>query len=264
MQLRPGGASAEHQRLDALVDTFAALALRPSSHRTYSSLLKQYHFFCAATGADDAIAIDERRLCAACISFCSRRSVKSLPNFVAALQWWHTNQGFGPLPRGPIFKRVQRGLRNVFGQFDKERPAHALSLTDLYHILPTLDLTKYDDARSWCALLFGFYGLLRIGEYTGDSMFLRVRSVAIADDGITLTIPWSKTDISPVNVRIAARGDLLCPVAAARHLSSFFTTPRSPDAAFFANRLDTDRAIPNQDFIGWLKGRCVAIRKSVV
>jgi len=154
---------------------------------------------------------------------------------------------------------VQRGLRNVFGQFDKERPAHALSLADLYHILPTLDLSKYDDARNWCALLFGFYGLLRIGEYTGDNMFLRVRSVAVADDGITLTIPWSKTDISPVNVRIAARGDLLCPVAAARHFASFFKATRSPDAAFFANRLDTDRAISNQDFISWLKDRSTAI-----
>jgi integrase len=239
------------------------LALPPGSHRTYTSILKQYLSFCAATGADAATVINERRLCAACISFCSRRSVNSLPNFVSALQWWHTNQGFGPLPRGPIYKRVQRGLRNVFGQFDKQRPAHALSLTNLYHILSTLDLTKFDDARNWCAILFAFYGLLRISEYTGDTMFLRVRSVVIADDstGITLTIPWSKTDISPVHVRIAARGDLLCPVAAARHLSSFFTATRtrSPDAAFFANRLDTDRAISNQDFTSWLKGRCTAI-----
>ena len=147
----------------------------------------------------------------------------------------------------------------MFGQFDKQRPAHAVSLTELYHVLPTLDLTKFDDARNWCAILFAFYGLLRISEYTGNTMFIRVRSVAIANDGITLTIPWSKTDISPVNVRIAARGDVLCPVAAARHLSSFFAATRSPDAAFFANRLDTDRAISNQDFVSWLKGRCTAI-----
>jgi integrase len=257
--LRPGGANAEHERLDALVDVFAALALRPSSHRTYTSILKHYFFFCAATAVDSAIAIDERRLCAAAISFCSRCSVNSLPNFVSALQWWHTNQAYGPLPRGPTYKRVQRGLRSVFGQFDKQQPAHALSLANLSHILATLDLDRYEDARNWCAILFAFYGLLRIGEYTGDAMFLRVRGVVIADDGITLTIPWSRTDTSPVNVRIAARNDLLCPVRAARHFSSFFKSTRSPDSAFFTTRTDTDRAISNQDFIGWLKGRATAI-----
>jgi len=257
--------------VSSLVPVFERLALRHGTNKTYASLLRHYERFCRDTGRDPCQPISETRLCEAAIYFCSQRSVQGLATYVSALQWWHTVSGFGPLHRGGLYSRVRKGLGNVYGQFDKAEPAFALSLHQVYEFFPHLSLRAFDDARNWCALLFGFFGLLRVGEYTSASsakVHLRVKHVAATAEGICLVVPFSKTSLTPTAVRICARGDILCPVAAYRHYLSFFRRPRSPDEPFFTTSPHLDPSSPSLSsvrsltpdvFTKWLKHQAVRI-----
>lgn len=245
-----------------MVGIFAGLAIRPTSRRTYQSALRFYADYCVATGRSWWLAIDETNLCSAMVWFCSRRSVKTLSSYLSALQYWHDSCSFGPLPKGILFRRTRKGLENVYSQFDHVRPAHAITLADIARILPLLDLRSFVDARNWCCLLFGFYGLLRVGEYTGTvskPAKLSVKHVVIDPTGIQLTIPWSKTDVTAATVRFCSRADILDPYAAARHYSSFFTSPRRATDPFFAADRTGEAPLTAQSFATWLKFRCATI-----
>jgi hypothetical protein len=130
MQLRGGPNYGEV--VSSLVPIFERLALRNGSKRTYADLLRHYDRFCSDTGRDPRARISETRLCEAAIYFCSQRTVRSLGNYASALQWWHTVSGFGPLPRDGLYHRVTKGLRNVYGQFDKSEPACRQPQSDLF------------------------------------------------------------------------------------------------------------------------------------
>lgn len=246
-----------------MVPLFERLSLRRSTHQKYKQLLEHYKRFCADTGRDPAGAISETRLCEAAIYFCSQRSVNSLGNYISALQWWHKAGGFGSLPRGGLYERVRKGLFNVYSQFDKSQPAFALSLGNIYSTFFHLSFLSFEDSRNWCALLFGFFGLLRIGEYSASSpsaVKLRVKHVRIESDrtGIRLTIPFSKTETRPTTIFICRRPDILCPVAAMIHYLSFLPH-RDPDEPFFTSSLSSRASLTPDAFCKWLKHQAVRI-----
>lgn len=74
-----------------------------------------------------------------------------------------------------------------------------------------LNLSQFEDARDWCAFIFAFFGLLRIGEYTNGSMLMQDIVANAPSDRIRLSIPFSKTTNFTVTLDLAARTDELCP-----------------------------------------------------
>ena len=227
-------------------------SVRAGTRSTYSSLLRFYHRFCTQCGLDPGVPITEERLCCAAINFCSLRSCRGLDSYFSAIGWWHKAAGYGALPlHGVTYYRVKRGLINIFGQFDRETPAPAISLDQLATMLPFIDLETFDGARGWCALLFAFFGLLRIREYTGDKMALRVEHVRAEAGGIVLTVPWSKADAHPAEVRLVARHDRMCPVLAFSVFSGFFRHPRPPRQPFFPSAPSSSAAVCPATFTSW-------------
>ena len=228
----------------------------------YASLLRHYERFCSDTNKDPTVPISEGRLCEAAIYFCSQRSVNGLGSYISVLQWWHSVSNYGELPRSGRFHRVRKGLINVYGQFDKAEPAFALSLQQCNSFISYIDLRSFDNARNWCALLFAFFGLLRVGEYTSSSsskVHLRLKHVTV---GISFVVPYSKTSLTPTTVRICARNDILCPVAACIHYLSFFRRSRSADEPFFVTSSSiesSNHSLTPDTFIKWLKLQSVRI-----
>lgn len=216
MQL-PAGSAGAGQRAATLaraVEVFRALHLRLGTRKTYSAHQRKFVAFAESIGVDPYLPITEHVLCMAAVDFCRTCKCTSLPQYVAALQKFHTNLGHGQLPRGEQYKQTCKGLHNFFGQVDRVEPKHALTLTDLEGILHQLDLRKFEDTCFWATLTTAFFGLLRISEYSDGA--LRDSDVRVVDQGVILTIPFSKTSLLPVEVRLAKRPDLLCPQKAIR------------------------------------------------
>jgi hypothetical protein len=191
------------------VRVFRALHLRLGTRKAYGNHQRKFARLCASIGVDHLEPLSEATLCKAAVDFCMTCKVTSLPQYFAAIQKLHDNNGHGPLPRGAAYKQTCKGLLNFFGQVDKVEPKHALTLENLTAILGKLSMLKFEDVCFWATLITAFFGLLRISEYSSGA--LQQRHVRVADEGVILSIPFSKTDLMPVEVRLSARDDHLCP-----------------------------------------------------
>ena len=199
----------------AAVKAFRALHLRLGTRQAYGGHQRKFVAFAKTIGVDPYLPITEEVLCMAAIDFCRTCKATSLPQYFSAIQKMHTENGFGALPRGDAYKQTVRGLINFFGQVDKVEPKHALTIDDLHGILSQLDLRNFADAAFWSALTTAFFGLLRISEYTDGA--LQAQHVRTVDQGVILAVPFSKTSLQPVEVRLSSRPDLLCPRRALQH-----------------------------------------------
>jgi len=112
----------------------------------------------------------------------------------------------------PAVREVMRGIRNR--QKDRPSPKKApLIDSDLALLVDTLDTTTLAGARDRALLLVGFAAALRRSELVG----IDVEHLAFRPEGLTLTIPFSKTDQAGVGVEIAVPAIPLsryCPVVA--------------------------------------------------
>jgi hypothetical protein len=258
------GARPRAAALGQAVKVFRALHLRLGTRKSYGYLQRKFVAFADSVGIDPHIPIAETTLCMAAVDFCRTCKVTSLPQYMSAVQKFHTDGGYGQLPRGAAYKETCKGLINFFGQVDKVEPKHALTLDNLHGILAQLDLTKLADATFWAALTTAFFGLLRISEYADGA--LKVKDVQVVPEGVILTIPFSKTSLLPVEVRLSARPDDLCPKKAVKHYLNLLgqSSSREAKSAFFARGPEsksskTSSPMTKRHFIDKLKSHVKAL-----
>jgi hypothetical protein len=146
------------------------------------------------------------------VYYIATHKITTLPVYLSALNNWAETNGTAPLPRFKLYERVRRGLNNYFGLTEVVQPKTAITMADLILIYNSIDFTDFGQARDWCMYVFAFFGVLRISEYVSSSF--NHRCVTAHSWGICLTISYSKTCLTPVQVRLARRRDILCPLAA--------------------------------------------------
>ena len=227
--------------------------LRAGTRKTYGASQRKFFAFCDSIGVDGTAPLSEGTLCKAAIAFCRTCKVNSLPQYFAAIQKFHTMAGHGPLPRNEPYRQTCRALINLFGQVDRTEPMHALTLEDLSGIFDQLDLGQFEDVCFWACLTTAFFGLLRVSEYI-DGRLNQQHVRVIPDQGVVLTIPFSKTSLHPVEVRLSARDDFLCPLKAIEHYQIFLgKASQEAKAGFFLAKPRETAALSKAKFIGKLK-----------
>lgn len=192
----------------------------------------------------------------AVVAFAHHRSVNSIPGYLSAIQKLSDDLGYGKLPRGIALDQTIKGLRNYFGGHDVVKPKVALSIEDLLAIRERLNMQHFESARVWCAITLAYFALLRVGEYADGA--LRLDCIRVSDAGIILTIPFSKTTRHEVEVRVARRDDILCPVLALQDYLSFLPTTRSKTASLFVSSRSSSTAWSRAAFATALKS-CVKL-----
>jgi hypothetical protein len=111
-----------------------------------------------------------------------------------------------------------------------------------------MHLSQFADARDWCAYVFAFFGLLRLREYTDGR--LQFQHVSCHDWGIQLTIPFSKTSLQPVTIKLSTRPDIFCPVRAFdTYLAHIPPRLRIPSTAFFRSTPATTTALSSSSYL---------------
>jgi hypothetical protein len=114
--------------------------------------------------------------------------------------------------------------------------------------------------------MLAFFGLLRVNEYMNGG--LRHRHVRPHPQGVSITIPYSKTDLSEVTIDIARRGDDLCPSRALAQYFAFFAAhsslPQLPDDPLFITRQQYAFAtMTDGDFLSVVRSYIRALAPSV-
>ena len=127
---------------------------------------------------------------------------------------YYAEHELGPLARGRKYAQTMKGLRNFFGLSESVTPKTAVTwqqLTQLVDHLATIS-DRFVATRDTCLYLFSFYALLRLRECVSPRLTWSM--VRVHEWGVELVVPYSKTNLRPVSVRIVARPDSYCPVKA--------------------------------------------------
>jgi hypothetical protein len=234
------------------------MALKVNTRKSYASMHRTFMQFCTQHSIDAWAPLSEEQLCLAMIAYVQTHKVTSLPTYLSALANWAQEHELGPLPRGRRFERVKKGIGNVFGLSESSQSKAALTLSDLAAIHSSLQPRDFDDTRDWCAYVFAFFGLLRLSEFIGAQ--LRFEYIERRDWGVRITVPFSKTNLQPVQVGLVRRDDLFCPVRAYDAYVALIPRPlRLPNLAFFRAAAGRSTPLSRQQFVDALKRRVQSV-----
>jgi len=251
--------------LNRLVSIFSRCSLRPNTSNTYACHQRSYVKLCGTLNTDPDEPLTEHRFCALIICYCLTHKITTLPAFISAIARYYEDNGWGELPRKLLFQRVRRGVLNFYGHLNQSVPKAAITVNDLLLFHSRLNHSSFSDARDWCAFLFAFFALLRVGEYTNGRLQLRDVQFNAFSDRVRLTIAFSKTQCYLVIIDISARSDVLCP---RRALINYLTLlpatahahPRSP---LFVISTSDLRPLSDVSFIARLRALMSVCRPGV-
>lgn len=232
------------------------MALQVNSRNTYATHHKTYLKFCLEVNHDPLDAITEHLLCAAMVFYARTHKITSLPQYISAVANWHHEHELGELPRERLYYRVQKGLGNVFGLSETVEPKAAITLEDLSNIYSRLEHNSFAGARDWLCYIMAFFGLLRIHEYIGSS--LKFSHVNLHSWGLGINIPFSKTSLQPVCVRIVKRdaNDIFDPVTAYLNYIAFIPVKlRHGNMPFVLHHNDRSAPLPDHIYVQTFKLR---------
>jgi integrase len=153
-----------------------------------------------------------------CWLFVHDRKITGLDSWLSGVAAFAKSLNLPPLPRNALFKDVRAGLANIVGQVDTRAPAATITEIDLALLRDTLDLSAPHDLEFWVGCLLGFQGLLRASEFCGGG--LAFGHLVFHGKGVQISIPFSKTTLTPATIALVRRDDPLCPWRALRLLAS--------------------------------------------
>ena len=106
-------------------------------------------------------------------------------------------------------QRLLRGIKRVQGTNQTKRLPITSTLLQL--ILQSLDLSIYEHAMLWAACCLGFFGFLRAGEFTINSLF---------DPDIHITVQDIQVDsrTGPTSIRVHLKGSKTDPFRQGCHI----------------------------------------------
>ncbi len=207
---------------------YAAASRSEATWRAYQHDWQRFATWCASVG-QPALPGSASTICAFLATEADAGlAAATLTRRLAAIRVVHQGNQQPSSHDAPAVREVMRGIRNR--QKGRPSPKKApLMDTDLTLLVDTLDMTTLAGTRDRALLLIGFAAALRRSELVG----IDVEHLTFRPEGLTLTIPFSKTDQAGNGAEIAVPAIPLsryCPVAA---LKSWLTVAGITEGAVF-------------------------------
>ena len=194
-------------------------------------------------------------MCSAAADYCSSHKHTTLPTYIAALSHYHIAAGHGVLPRSHMYMKVTQGIKNFYGFIEQQQPKQALTIHNLVTLHASMNFSLFNDSRDWC-YIFSFFGLLRISEIGPR---LLIQHVTVHTWGVAITIPFSKTNLRPVTIRLCKRDDILCPIRAYYNYIHWLPSRlRLSNMCFFRSTVNTSAPVAVAAIRTALQHRCTS------
>lgn len=206
--------------LDRIWISLVNQGLAETTLKQYNSGHKKYLSFCCAIRADPCPA-SELLLLRFVASQADKVAAGTIQNYLSSVRYLHIIRGY----RNPCsdFERLRLLMRALKKRSGKPRQRSPVTPVMLRAIASKLDFNCYNDLLFWCATCLGFFGFLRISEFTVEGSFdpefdLSIDDVSLLPHvcGAVLAIKHSKTDPfrKGASVTFGATGTPICPVSA--------------------------------------------------
>ena len=200
-----------------------------SSLRTYSYGRQAYSNFCLDMGWLETPASEQGLLMF--VAYLSRRgcSVQTTRVYLAGIRHLHLERGASIAAfSSPRLAAALQVLQRLGPKPQPPRPA--VTLQQLRQIkrkvFTSLCLPEPDRRMLWAAITLGFFGILRVSEYSSPSArtvetgrTLIRSNMVVTKEQVQITLPRSKTDQQGrgAKVMVGVTGGELCPVNAMRN-----------------------------------------------
>lgn len=188
--------------------------------KQYSTGQRHYLSFCQQVGAAPCPAT-ELLLLRFVASFNKNLRGGTIQNYLSAIRFLHVMNGMeNPIPEFERLKLVVKSLKKRSGPSRQRAP---ITIPMLRAICGTLNLRVHNEVVFWAMTVTGFFGFLRVSEFTVSGEFdpthhLCRQDLSLAADfsSCYLLIKTSKTDPFRRGCRVVlgATGDAVCPVLA--------------------------------------------------
>ena len=231
-------------------------AVAPSTSTTYRAGIQKYYTFCHTLGINPLPGTKHSiNLFAAYLSQTLQAS--TIQVYLAAVSHLHLTHGFSsPVHNDPTLNLAIRGIQRFQGPAHlrpKRLPLTIGMLEQLLRLLEADPLSRHDKLMLKAALTFGFFGFLRVSEYTltnrgrfDPTLHPTKSDITWVKDGLHFFIKKSKTDQVGRGTTIAMGHThrASCPVVA---LQAYFEDCKAPPGSslfhFRTGRPLTSRAM---------------------
>lgn len=164
-------------------ESFLASATSANTRRTYQSAVQHFLRWGGLLPADEATII--RYI----VVFAETLNPRTIRVRLTALSQWHVQQGFADPTASKTVSKTMAGVARQKGQ--PKRQAKALPVDDLDRIAVVLDRAGTMRAvRDNALLQIGYFGGFRRSELVA----IRVEEISWEKEGVTISLPRSKTD----------------------------------------------------------------------
>ena len=219
--------------LEGSLQGFFANGLAEGTQRTYLSARKRYLHFCAQYHLTPP-PLSERQV-GLFATFLAVRGLtaQSIMSYISALRHLQIAAGYGAPPTGQwaALHYVIRGTKRDRSAPSRKRlPVTPRILRSLAGAWSSSVLVDHYEARLlWAACCLGFFGFLRVGEFTatgaspGSTAQLQISDVSFENQSspplMTLRLQRTKTDPfgKGVTIVLGSSGQPVCPVTAVRN-----------------------------------------------
>ena len=217
-------AGLEIRELERIAGHLIKDSIADSTRRSYCTGQSAYLSFCHRFNLTPLPA-PEQQLILFTADMSQRLSFATIRTYLSAVRFLHVSNGYGdPLTGKLQFDLLLRGVRrNKPGSKDKRLPVTPLILEKMYGVL-NRDPSKYENKLLWTACCLGFFGFLRLGEFTSQSSqydpswHLSIPDIAVDSTTnptmLQVSIKGSKTDQlrQGVNIIVGRTKSHICPV----------------------------------------------------
>lgn len=240
-------------------DQLFAGARRDSTKRTYSTGLNAFYKFCQFYQFRNPTVLEPDYVADVVSLFIASLALRGLAfgtihNYLFAVRSWAMDASLGTV--NPVdsylVKQVLTGIKQLVGH--RPKPKFAI-LPEFLVAIFVLMGTSALDKRDWALFVIAFWALLRKAEL----LALKWGNVKAIPGGMSLFIADSKTDKDRkgMEVVLAARNDILCPVRAIMALASVVPEAQrgldSPIAVASNKSAWTAKALASKSFVGRIK-----------
>ena len=244
-----------------------AIALAPSSKKTYLQGQQAYHKFCDDFGLQP-YPLSELNLRLFSAFLARSLSLATINTYLSAVRLQNIELGFDPNNDMPLLRLLLRGIKRAKGASarDKRQPITVEILKHIKQNIRVSNLSPKDQLMLWSACTTAFFGFLRASEFCSSSResynpssTLLVKDVSIYPNVLVVNIKMSKTDQSREGhqIRLAPSGSSVCPYRAlSKHLRNC-TAPNNP-LFMFENKFFLTRQVFSDQIKQFLPASCDA------
>ena len=151
------------QRLDHTWQELIRSSVSLNTNKQYATGQKKFLNFCALLGAAPCPATEILLLrFVASVSDSLRGS--TIQNYLSAIRFMHVCNGFdNPLSN---FERLRLVVRALKKRSESPRQRSPVSIGMLRKISTCLNFRNYNDTLLWAMIICGFFGFMRVSEFT--------------------------------------------------------------------------------------------------